>query len=100
MLALMIQVKEHQRRRLLQVSRAPTEKMLPGVWLAGGVPESHSELSSAMQPLKLQYLQDSSPEKEPSGLLRRYVTQAHILQSRKKPEYLICFTETSSPQTR
>lgn len=63
-------------------------------------PAHRWEQSLAMQRRsQLQYIQDSSPEKEPSGLLQRYITQAHILQSRKKPTFLICFTETSSSQT-
>lgn len=64
-------------------------------------PAHRREQSLAMQHRsKLQYIQDSSPEQEASGLLCRCITQAHILQSRKKPTYGICFTETSSSQTR
>lgn len=40
-LALMISMKDHQRRHL-QKSRAQTQKMMPDVGLAAGVPESHS----------------------------------------------------------
>lgn len=64
------------------------QKTMPEVQLVGGVPE---ESQSLVTPHDIQ-VRSPSP-----GLLRRYMTQAHILQSKKKPTQLICFNETTKP---
>lgn len=77
--------------------RAPMEKIMPDVQWAGGVPESHSwrhrltDWSRVWRCSTCNIYKTGAQSRKPSGLLRRYITQAHILQSRKKPTHLICF---------
>ncbi|TNM91033.1 hypothetical protein fugu_003322 [Takifugu bimaculatus] len=82
---------------------------MPEVQLLGGVPESGStgsqtgaEFDAAPAKVKIYKSEARRLSAKPSpGLLRRYMTQAHILQSKKKPTHLIWFNETTnSPRNR